>query len=74
MVEIRSPSSEVFAHLKLKSSFNVLLKSLSDGLIEIAQDLHGKLRVDALVADEIIEGICQSETNAAVNHVSQAVA
>lgn len=55
----------VEASLELKSSFYVLLESLSDGLVKIAQNLHSKLRVDALVADEIIKGICQSEANAA---------
>jgi hypothetical protein len=61
-------------HLELKTGLDILLQRLGDGLIKVAQNLHGKLRVDALITDEIIEGIRQSETDTVVNHVSLAVA
>lgn len=62
------------AHLELKTSLNILLQRLGDGLIKVAQNLHSKLGVDTLITDEIIEGIRQSETDTVVNHVSLAVA
>lgn len=50
--------------LELQPTLDVFLQRLGDGLIEVAEDLHGELRVDAFIADEIIEGIRQSEPDA----------
>lgn len=49
--------------LELEPRLDVLLERFRDGLIEIAQDLHGQLRIDALIADEIVEGIGQSKAD-----------
>lgn len=50
--------------LELQPTLDVFLQRLGDGLVKIAEDLHGELRVDAFIADEIIEGIRQSEPDA----------
>lgn len=51
-------------HLEGQTALDVLLQRLGDGLIKVAQDLHRQLRVDALLADEVVESIRQSETDA----------
>lgn len=60
-------------HLELESRLDVLLERFRDGLVKVAQDLHGELRVDALIADEVVERVGQSEADAA-RQVSLAVA
>lgn len=52
-------------YLELQTTLHVLLQRLGDGLVKVAEDLHRQLRVDTLLADQVIEGICQSETDAA---------
>lgn len=60
-------------HLELESRLDVLLERFRDGLVKVAQDLHGELRVDALIADEVVERVGQSEADA-TRQVSLAVA
>lgn len=52
-------------HLELQARLDVLLQRLGDGLVEVAQDLHRQLRVDALIADEVVERIRQRKADAA---------
>lgn len=58
--------SSYLTHLELESRLDVLLERFRDGLVKVAQDLHGELRVDALVADEVVERVRQSEADATV--------
>lgn len=51
--------------LETQACLDVLLQRLGDGLVKVTQDLHSQLRVDPLVTDEIIKGICQSHADTA---------
>lgn len=51
-------------HLEGQPILDVLLQRLGDGLVEVAQDLHRQLRVDTLVADEIVERVRQGKADA----------
>lgn len=55
-------------NLELQPTLDVLLQRLGDGLVEVAENLHGELGVYALFADQVVEGVCQSEPDA-VNFV-----
>jgi len=48
----------------LQTGFDILLERFGDGLVEVTENLHGKLGVDALVTNEIIKSVCQSEADA----------
>jgi hypothetical protein len=61
------------SHLEGHPVLDVSLQRLGNGLIEVAEDLHGKLRVDALIADQIVERIRKRKTDAARNRISQSV-
>ncbi|KND87877.1 hypothetical protein TOPH_07523 [Tolypocladium ophioglossoides CBS 100239] len=56
-----APSS---TNLELQAALDVLLQRLRDRLVEVAQDLHRQLRVDALIANEVVERVRQSEPDA----------
>lgn len=47
--------------LERQPGFDILLERFRNRLIKVAQDLHRELRVDALVADEVIERVGQGE-------------
>lgn len=49
--------------LKLEATLDALLQSLGDSLVEVAQDLHRKLRIYAFITDEVVERVRQSETD-----------
>lgn len=53
-------------YLELQTVLDVLLQGFGDGLVEVAEDLHRQLRVYALLADEVIERVRQSEADTAV--------
>ena len=53
-------------YLELQPTLHILLQRLGDGLVEVAENLHGQLRIDAFIADEVIERIGQSEPDTAV--------
>lgn len=55
-------------NLELQPTLDVLLQRLGDGLVEVAENFHGELGIDALFADQVVEGVCQSEPDA-VNFV-----
>lgn len=52
-------------HLELQTAADVLLECFRDGLIKVSQDLHGQLRMDARLADKVVERIRQRKANAA---------
>lgn len=52
-------------YLELQATLDILLQRLCDGLVKVAQNLHRQLRVDALIADEVVERVRQSEPDAA---------
>lgn len=54
------------SYLELQSASNILLQCLRYGLIKVTQDFHRQLRVDARVADKVIESVCQSQADAAI--------
>ena len=54
------------AHLKCQACLDLLLERLGDGLVEVGQDLHGQLGIDALGADQIVEHVHEREADAIV--------
>lgn len=52
-------------NLELQPTLDILLQCLGNGLVKIAENLHSKLRVDALLADQVVERVRQSEPDAA---------
>lgn len=67
------------AHLELKSGLDVLVQALGDGLVEVSEDLHRQLRVDARAADQVVERIGQRKPDARISesvlaHDAQATA
>lgn len=59
-----SSGAEEGNHLKRQPSLNLVLKGLSNDAVKLGQDLHGKLRVDALVPNKFIERIRQAGAEA----------
>jgi hypothetical protein len=48
-------------HLKSQPGLDSLLQRLGNNAIELGQDLHGQLRVDPLVPDQLVQGIRQGD-------------
>lgn len=46
-------------HLERQPRLDLVLQRLSDGAIKVGEDLHRQLRVDAVLADEIVKGVSQ---------------
>jgi hypothetical protein len=57
-------------YLESQPRLHFLSQNLCNTSIEVRQDLHGKLRLDATFADQIIEGIRESHADAKVAVVS----
>ncbi len=55
------------AHLERQPSLDLVLKRLGDGAIEVGQDLHRQLGIDAVIADEIVQRVSQREADAALH-------
>lgn len=53
------------SYLERQPRLHLLLQHVRDCAIEVGQNLHGQLGVDAGVRDEVIEGVCESGTDAA---------
>jgi hypothetical protein len=51
-------------YLECQPRLHLVLQHVRDCAIEVGQDLHRQLRVDAGVRDEVIEGVCESGTDA----------
>ncbi len=51
-------------HLESQARPDLLLKDLGDRPVEVRQDLHGELGIDAVRGDQIVEGICQGGADA----------
>lgn len=47
-------------YLERHPRLDLVLQHLCDTAIEVAQDLHRKLRLDAALSDQLVEGIHQS--------------
>lgn len=51
-------------HLERQPCLDLVLKHVCDGSVEVGEDLHRQLRVDASVRDEVIESVCQGGADA----------
>jgi hypothetical protein len=51
-------------YLEGQPCLDLIRQNLSDATIEVREDLHGQLRFDAPLADEIIESVCQCHADA----------
>lgn len=62
-------------YLERQASLDLLLEDVCDSAIKVGEDLHGQLGVDAVVCNQIIEGIRERSAEAdVVIQVSQSVA
>jgi len=52
-------------HLERQPRLDLLLQRLGNNAIELGEDLHGELGVDALLADQLVQGICQGDAETA---------
>lgn len=52
------------SYLERQARLHLFLQHIRDRAIEVGQDLHRQLGVDAGVRDEVIEGVCESGTDA----------
>lgn len=55
----------VTIYLELKPALDVLLKRLGNSLVKVAQDLHRQLRVNALLANQVVQRVSQGEPDTA---------
>lgn len=60
----RLPARERGPHFELEPGPDAPLQRLRHRLVEVAQDAHRKLRVDALLADEVVQRVRQREPDA----------
>ena len=51
-------------HLERQPRLDLLLQSLGNDAVKLGEDLHGELRVDALLADQLVQGVRQGDTEA----------
>ena len=51
-------------YLECQPRLHLVLQHVRDRAIEVGQNLHRQLRVDAGVRDEVIKGVCESGTDA----------
>lgn len=54
------PGARAGAHLERQARADLLLQDLGDSAVEVGEDLHGQLGIDAVVLDQVIEGVGQS--------------
>lgn len=57
--EVVSGASLVCNHLERQPRLDLLLQDLGDSFIEMRKDLHGQLRIDAMLGNQVIESVCQ---------------
>lgn len=50
--------------LERHSRLDLLIQDLSDALVEIGHDAHGELWLDAAAADQVVERVGESDTDA----------
>lgn len=51
-------------HLESQPGLDLVLQNLGNRSVEVGEDLHRQLRVDAVRRDEVIESVCQSGADA----------
>lgn len=60
-------ASDVFRHgasyLEGHSSLHFLSQHVCDALVEVLEDAHGELRLDAAGGDEVVESVGKGETD-----------
>jgi hypothetical protein len=50
--------------LEAHSGLDLFTENLCDDLVEVCHDFDGELGLDAATADQIVEGVCESSTDA----------
>ena len=45
-----------------EAAFDPVCDDLREGLVEVAEDFHGELGLDLVGGDEIVESVCESNT------------
>lgn len=57
-------------HLERQAGLDLLLQHFGDGAVEVGEDLHGELGIDAVLGDQIVEGVRESGTDATMSSLS----
>ena len=57
LLACRLPPGGTLVYLEAHARLDLLRQGVGDGFVEVADDLHGKLRLDLSVHDEIVERI-----------------
>lgn len=52
-------------HLERQTGPDPVLQDLGNRPVEVRKDLHSELGIDAVLGDQIIEGVCQGGADAA---------
>ena len=52
------------AYLEAQPRLHLISQDFSDGTIEVLNDAHGELRIDALVADQVVQRVRKSQAAA----------
>lgn len=47
------------AYLKRQARLDLVSEHVGNGLVEVGQDAHGKLRLDAALGDQRVERVCK---------------
>jgi carbamoylphosphate synthase small subunit len=45
--------------LECQARLDLVGKHVGDSLVEVGEDLHSELRLDAALGDEVVEGVCE---------------
>jgi hypothetical protein len=48
-----------YADLECEARLDLVGEDIGDGLVEVGEDLHGKLGFDAALGDEVVERVCK---------------
>lgn len=51
-------------YLECQARLDLLLQNIRDRTVKVRKNFHSKLRIDACVLDEVIEGVCQGSAEA----------
>lgn len=54
------------SHLEAEAGLDLVGQHFGDGLVEVHEDLHGKLRLDAALRDERVQRVCEGATETAM--------
>lgn len=57
------PAVRRYIYLECQTRPDLLLQNFGDGSVEVGKDLHRQLRVDAVILNQVIQGVCESDAD-----------